>query len=604
MIVYGDRCERAEVEARLTDLRESAYRAGNSNESPGVARRRKEEGIDDGADYGSIDHDARCAQVVIDAGSLAQGLLDRAFCERGYDEVDGLSSCVNALLLAAGRFFVARRDHRIEAARRTLLAAIEALAQLRLSGPIELRSAEGHAYYCLYPELYECAAQKFAATQTTSLFVIGVRTIGAGLAGIVAAAAGARHGVATVRPVGHPFGRTIAVGRRLEEYIANLPTDTHFAIVDEGPGASGSSFGGVVDWLVEHGIALRRLHLFPSHSGAPGLQATSQHRAVWAAVDRNVCEWDSWFDRETQRKFFGPGYRQLLPGTWRSDLAIPRHLWPPCFLQQERRKYIAEAKEPGSEQRIARFVGLGRYGTRAERIARVLASRGLGPKVHALRHGFLLTTWCATARPVCFAGRPDRRSLLDTVARYLICRANDLGRATSGSTATELLNMAIFNTSQRFGSEIGSALRRFETLASRLSGEAKPVVSDNRMHAWEWLLCPDGTIYKADATDHHAAHDCIGCQELGWDVAGATVELNLLPEEGSSLASRLAARTEYRPDRARDDFYLLTYLSFQLGYYTVAAAATVHQPEESVRCGRAADRYAAKLYAALAALSS
>src|SRR3954453_21950736 len=53
------------------------------------------------------------------------------------------------------------------------------------------------------------------------------------------------------------------------------------------------------------------------------------------------------------------------------------------------------------------------------------------------------------------------------------------------------------------------------------------VLTDNRMHAWEWLVTPEGRILKADALDHHRGNDLVGPQDVAWDLAGAAVELEL-----------------------------------------------------------------------------
>ena len=62
-----------------------------------------------------------------------------------------------------------------------------------------------------------------------------------------------------------------------------LNTETRFAIVDEGPGLSGSSFGCVADWLEDNGVAPERIHVFPGHDGPLGPAASARHRDRWAA---------------------------------------------------------------------------------------------------------------------------------------------------------------------------------------------------------------------------------------------------------------------------------------------------------------------------------
>jgi len=61
------------------------------------------------------------------------------------------------------------------------------------------------------------------------------------------------------------------------------------------------------------------------------------------------------------------------------------------------------------------------------------------------------------------------------------------------------------------------------------------------MHAWEWVVV-DGTFVKTDAVDHHAAHDLVGCQDLAWDIAGASHELGLELDELATRTSTYAGR--------------------------------------------------------------
>ena len=66
-----------------------------------------------------------------------------------------------------------------------------------------------------------------------------------------------------------------------------------FAVVDEGPGLSGSSFGAVADWLETHGVDRGRIRFYPGHGGEPGAQAAPAHRERWRAADRHVVEFDA-----------------------------------------------------------------------------------------------------------------------------------------------------------------------------------------------------------------------------------------------------------------------------------------------------------------------
>ena len=48
--------------------------------------------------------------------------------------------------------------------------------------------------------------------------------------------------------------------------------------------------------------------------------------------------------------------------------------------------------------------------------------------------------------------------------------------------------------------------------AAGLERCVRRIETDNRMHAHEWLVRPDGSLLKADAVDHCEAHDLIGAR--------------------------------------------------------------------------------------------
>ncbi|WKL39991.1 hypothetical protein Q1M64_14760 (plasmid) [Sinorhizobium meliloti] len=128
---------------------------------------------------------------------------------------------------------------------------------------LSIREPEGYAFYALYPESYlEAAAGSGLPADTV---VIGLRSIGTTLSAIVAASIGAAPPV-TLRPIGDPFQRRLAVASQLAERLLR-DRAANFAIVDEGPGLSGSSFGCVADWLEDHGVSGRRIHFFPRPQG-------------------------------------------------------------------------------------------------------------------------------------------------------------------------------------------------------------------------------------------------------------------------------------------------------------------------------------------------
>jgi hypothetical protein len=198
-----------------------------------------------------LDRHAALVSAFIATSELAQGVADAEYRIRGCDAVAPAERAgLTALMLLAGEIERSwRSGFRVGAP--VPRAVADRIAQCEHALPLRLRQAEGFAHYALYPESYLAAAAASGLGPRTR--VIGLRSIGTGLAALVAAAL--RSGPpATLRPVGDPFRREIAMDPLL---AADLQSDTgaDFAIVDEGPGLSGSSFGAVVDWLEANGVA-------------------------------------------------------------------------------------------------------------------------------------------------------------------------------------------------------------------------------------------------------------------------------------------------------------------------------------------------------------
>ena len=199
----------------------------------------------------------RLTGALIEAGELAQGLIDAQFDATGEDDLTPLHRAALALVraIAHGRPAGVER-------------ALSTLAGMDLPALVTCKEPEGYAHYAVYPEAYASAAR--ARGWPSPPFVIGLRSIGASLAAVVAAAVGAS-GLATLRPVGPPFRRQIHASRALRKVLS----DHHgpFIVVDEGPGLSGSSFAAAAKLLESLAVAPSRIVFMPSHAGEPGAQA-------------------------------------------------------------------------------------------------------------------------------------------------------------------------------------------------------------------------------------------------------------------------------------------------------------------------------------------
>jgi hypothetical protein len=218
--------------------------------------------------------------------------------------------------------------------------------------------------------------------------------------------------------------------------------------------------------------------------------------------------------------------------------------------------------------------------------------------VAGLRHGFLVQPWLEEARPLLDLRAVDRRALVRRVGEYLGFRAKHFAAPEPGRGASprQLLEMARRNISLGLGDEWAEALGAWEPRLSSLERVLHRVETDNKLQPWEWLVLPEGRFLKADAVDHHEAHDLIGCQDIAWDLAGAEVELELADDERALLHETVARRGVKTPDPEVLRFHRLCYLAFQLGHHRLAADTFAGWlQDEATRLRRAAGRYEAWL---------
>jgi hypothetical protein len=553
-----------------------------------------------------IERHAALVAALIDAGELAQGLADAQFADLGHDAGSDLTDAAMALMI--GIAACVRQSWRSGFARTGVLpeAAVRTLAALPLPEFITTKTAEGFSLYSLYPETYLEAADAIAAAQGPTR-VIGLRSVGAPLAAIVAASLGVRNAV-TLRPTGHPFYRELKLS---EELTAEILADgsARFAVVDEGPGMSGSSFGAVADFLENAGVTPDRIHYFPSHLGMPGGCASERHRLRWQKARRHVVDICDMLIHKPQR----PEHRleawagglvgqptgemmEISGGGWRTIRYASESDWPAVKTQLERRKFLLSTADATW---LLKFAGLGSMGARKLARARSLHAAGFTPEVAGFRHGFLVERWIdgAVSLDQWFG---DRDRVVAQVGRYLGFRARHFeAGAEQGASLQALAEMARFNTSQIHGQIHGEeAARDLDRLlqdASRLEGAVRRVETDNRLHAWEWLHTPDGRLLKTDALDHHAGHDLIGCQDITWDIVGATIELNLSDSEQNRLCRIVEDESGHRVNPDLLALLTLCYPAFQMADHAMAANAVAPDGAEAGRLRAATDRYARHL---------
>jgi hypothetical protein len=581
MLYYGDRAREVVPGAAVRALREALL--------PGSATR-------------GLARHARLVEALVTAGELAQALADAAFRARGFDDEDRAAAAAMGLALAAARAVWSSWRSELREAALPAPGEVERLASdlARACDPARALRAtvpEGYAHYALYPECYGEAAAALVGAGPPPV-VLGIRSIGTGLAALVAAAAGARD-VATVRPAGHPWDRSLSLGGALAARLsAAARGGATFAVVYEGPGLSGSSFASVGSWLERAGAAPDAIHFLPAHRAPLGHAAAADVRARWERAARHVVPFEAAVAPRLATwaaEVVGPlaGVTELSAGRWRAHARLAPGAWPPAFAQGERRKFLARA---GGGAVLLRFAGLGGYGAATLARAQALAGAGFAPPVLGLAHGFLVERWVEAER-LDPEGVP-REALLRHLARYLGFRARAFPSGQGeGAPAERLLELVAVNAREALGAEAEAAARALEPGARVAAALARCEV-DAKLEPWEWLALDGGALLKTDAVDHAHGHDLVGPQPVAWDVAGAAVELALSAAERDDLAARVAAEARVEVPRAALAFFESAYLAQRVGRWSFALACE-GDPAERDRIAALLGRYRAALARAL-----
>lgn len=574
MIVYGDRVERASFRQRLTAI--AADIDALADTEPGIAR------------HGAL------ATALIALGQAAQGIADadreRTGADGGSAGEDRLAAPLRALADA-----LIGSWHRLSAGGSgddpALLSDVAAdLRSFHLTDDaIEIRLPEGYAFYSVYLESFAEAAGQLLLSGPPR--VIGIRSIGTSLAAVAAAALNAPPPL-TVRPVGHPFARTIALTPAAE--AALLDERAHYIVVDEGPGLSGSSFAAVAEYLEARGVEQDRISFLPSHGGAPGRYASERTRKRWTVAQRPVVPADRLIPPQRLAAWIEPligpldgPLEDISGGGWRARLIPREEDWPAINPGQERRKFLAQS---GGQRWLVKYSGLGGEAERKLARARILHAAGLVPEVRGAVHGFLVEKWI-DGTPL----RPDAAGITDFAARYLAARARCLPPPGDGASLSDLFAMARHNIALAIGEEAAAMFAATRPDLDVLQRQVHRIATDNRCDAHEWLRLADGRIVKTDALDHDAAHDLIGAQDLAWDIAGVSAAFDLdtiAMERLTSAVDRAVRRVVSRDLLA---FLQPCYLAFRLGAAQMAADSLDGWPEEAARNRAAVHHHARRL---------
>jgi hypothetical protein len=435
--------------------------------------------------------------------------------------------------------------------------------QMSVSAP------EGFAYYALHPLLYAEIVESLASL-SSSVLVIGIRSIGTTLSAMAAAAVKKTGRAArrmTVRPAGHAYNRrTQFTGQQLGVVQQSLASAADFLIVDEGPGLSGSSFLSVAEALLEAGVPREKITLicghqpdFDSFCCEDGPQRARRFR--WLPVTGAL------------RKPEGADV-YIGGGEWRKFLLPEGAAWPASWINFERVKFLSAANTV--ETRFFKFLGLGHYGDEVLRREDIVADGGFGPRPQPEAHGF--------ASYPRVLGRPMTASDLNEgalarIAEYCAFRQRSFPHEVS--SLNSLQQMAEHNLAQ-FSIDIPIELHL-----------ERPVLADGHMQPHEWLLLPGGQMLKSDSGSHGDDHFFPGPTDIAWDLAGAIVEWGMdEPQAEIFLAHYRRMSGDNAKGRITD--FVVAYLAFR-GAYCLMAANALKGTDEGERLHAEAEKYRAAL---------
>jgi hypothetical protein len=440
--------------------------------------------------------------------------------------------------------------------------ALPALKQLSVSTP------EGFAYYALHPLAYADIIREMPASE--NLLVVGIRSIGTTLSAVAAAAARARGIHAeriTVRPQGHPYDRSAEF--TIEQMAAirkAVSCGASFAVVDEGPGLSGSSFLAVAEALERAGAPVAKTVLLSSH--APNVDALCANDASRRWQRFRCVPVANEVRRPDQAIEFIGG------GQWRARLIANESEWPASWTSFERLKYLSSTER--DELRIFKFAGLGHYGDAVLEREQRVAAAGFGLMPRAESDGFV-------SYPQ-IDGRPLSASDLSAdimvrLAEYCAFRLRAFAAELSDLDA--LQQMADHN------------LRELGLDCTVELCLKHPVIADGKMQPHEWLLSIEGKLLKTDSGSHGDDHFFPGATDIAWDLAGAIVEWQMNDEQIEEFLEAYH-RASGDDANARIDGFIMAYAVFRSAYCLMAANA-MRGSDEQPRLQRAAAAYRAML---------
>lgn len=495
---------------------------------------------------------ARALEALLAAGELESALADLDA------NLNGLAAITDSLADAIVN------SQPIPDASRLLVVLDAALVpeNLNLSVP------EGFAYYALHPLAYADVLEQMALPGVRAA-VIGIRTIGATLSAVTAAALRKRGLPAeriTVRPVGHPYNRSCQFSPHELNFVnKEIAAGSSFLVVDEGPGLSGSSFLSVAEALARAGVPRESITVICSH--------VPRFEDLCAENVGERCRHFRWVAVPQEARRPSAAQIWIGGGEWRRRLLPQDSPWPASWLNLERLKYLSSGDV---EPRFYKFLGLGHYGTEVFQREASLAAEGYAVPPGIESDGFASYPM-VDGRAMCAADLTE--SVLAHLAEYCACRLYTLPADRTNLAA--LQEMAGHNLQQlKFNVPVTLQLDQ-------------PAIADGRMQPYEWLLTSDGTMLKTDCGSHGDDHFFPGAVDIAWDLAGAIVEWQMNPV-AIKIFLEMYHRASGDDAEKRVADYIIAYTVFRCAYCRMAANA-MRDADEHQRLESTAGFYGTRL---------
>jgi hypothetical protein len=318
-------------------------------------------------------------------------------------------------------------------------------------------------------------------------------------------------------------------------------------LVDEGPGLSGSSFGGAARLLESLGIASSRIALLPSWEAPADRLIHAPSADIWRRLPRYAAA-PLAAPQDAVTELSAGRWRAFFPGQHQTVT------WP----QQERVKYLSSSHE------LIKFAGLGEAAESAMERAHELAGAGFAPPVTGAADGWIRYQ-IVPAGPLRLHS-PLMQRWSETAGNYLAFLASRFRLGERRPPQAQLQEMVAVNLRE---------LLRLEHIPE--APEGIPVALDARMlpQKWGWA---SGQWIKFDGIDHCDDPFFPGPCDIAWDLA--TVEIEMGRAIGAAVLDVYRRRSGDRQIHRRLPWYRLAWCAFRTAYCRLAATQT-EEPDAS-----------------------